>query len=123
MTFFVGTAATKVEIIKAGEHGELHGMIGRTRRDGFVHVTTSFANEARAEGQAPLALTKPRAKTGVSLDGFDVAITTLHRGLELMERDVFTTTNEGFHGRVSEGIVETSLVRPKVVGIWWIRRV
>ena len=98
MCAFPWPTAGKVEFVETREHRQFNGMVRRSRRDGFVHFTTSFANEARAEGQTPLSLAKSRSETGVAFDRFDVAIPTLHRRFEFVERDVFTTTHEGFHG-------------------------
>jgi hypothetical protein len=104
-TAFVMSTAAKVEVVQTGENRKLDGMIRRARRDGFVHVPAPFTYETRAQGQTPLALTESSPEAGVPLDGLDVAVATIHGRLEFVERDVFASTNEGFHGRTSRDIL------------------
>ncbi len=87
-------------------------MIRRAWRDGFVHVASAFAYETRAQGEAPLALTESSPEARVPLDRFNVAVATIHGRLEFVKRDVFASTNESLHGRVSGNI----LARPRKSG-------
>src|SRR5262245_11548049 len=93
----------RIEIGEPGEGGERHRVVGGAGRDRLVDVAAALVDEARAEGEAPLALAPAGAEAGVALHRLDVAVAAIHGRLELVQRHVLASTHQCLHATSMTG--------------------
>src|SRR5579859_167351 len=96
-----GPPASLRQVGQGRERRQAHGMKRRARRHRLAGIAPFFGEARRAEREAPFALADARAEPGVALQRLDVAIPLGDGAIELVEGDVFATTGERFHGRLS----------------------
>jgi hypothetical protein len=106
---------------QAREVSERDRVDWRARSDWQGRVAAPSHEEARAQGDAPLALAPSRAKPGVSLERLDVRMSAGDRAFQVGKRHVFAAAGKCL-GQVAPNALSVRAPRPRSVPLVFAAR-